>query len=72
MPFNRWLTLYLTENFIILSIMTIGLKGEETGSLGSIFLPRWTNSHQHARTRQSGLTLIAFQARTVSYWLRFA
>ena len=33
---------------------------------------RWTNSRQRARTRQSALTLIAFQARTIRCWFRFA
>ena len=33
---------------------------------------RWTNSRQRARARQSALTLIALQARTIRCWFRFA
>ena len=29
---------------------------------------RWSNSRRQARTRQSALTLIAFQARTIRCW----
>ena len=33
---------------------------------------RWTHSRQRSRTRQSALTLIAFQALTIRCWFRFA